>query len=562
MARQVSGKTRVRCVKRYSLRLNLGKWRKLEAIAHAYGQQKNEFLKEYSGLRQLHTCFCFREVRNDLVASEYASPFALQARQWKLALKDALETLDRYWAALSSAWQQTIGYDTTLSSEEKRYLWDATASRPNLNKFLLCALPTKLSESEQRHCHRFLRTLIAQTVKRPPRVHIERSFLAEPETYRVFEHNSAQYISLTSREAGKRLVIPLSGMSKIEGQVRVVLDFAKRRIEVHQAIEFAVGGTPKKRDKIGIDLGITEVFTDSENDRWGKEFGRVVQKCSDEQLQKGRCRNRLHSLAKQRAKAGKRDQAASIRRWNLGRKKLAARTRRRRLELERQVNTALNRFHEAKSPSTIVYENLSHLRGKAKSKKLSRLVSAWVRTTVFDRLNFKAEQRGSLLVAVNPAYSSCGCPLCGWVDKGNRNGDTFSCRFCRHKTEADYAAALEILRRENDPDITLSLPKEQVRLLLLARFRRRLESKALNGLLSQANWESVREVFGESVDVIRQSLDAEVQREPIATVPGKTPGVLKTATSPPKRKGARARKENLPESETNFRPCPKLDFPT
>lgn len=300
-----------------------------------------------------------------------------------------------------------------------------------------------------------------------------------------------------------------------------------------------------------------------------------TRKYSDGQLTKGRRRNRLHALAKQRAKAGEQELSRNIWRCNLGHKKLTARNRRRKLELERQVNQALHEFHAAKAPAKIIHEDLSHLRGKAKSKGMSRLVSAWVRTTIKERLNFKAEQRGSLLVAVNSAYSSCVCPACGWVDKGNRSGDSFACRFCRYQTEADHAAALEIRRRDGDPDIALTLPKEQVKSVLLARFCRRLESAELPMSLSQLDWEAVRPVLGERVDAILKHLGVETSTTPIATVPGKTPGVASVAAAKPKRQGVHPRQTsrsrhkveprrvqaNQPESETNFSPCPSQDFP-
>ena len=39
-------------------------------------------------------------MRDELVNSEYISPYGLQARQWKLALQDAMGIWDKYWQAL------------------------------------------------------------------------------------------------------------------------------------------------------------------------------------------------------------------------------------------------------------------------------------------------------------------------------------------------------------------------------------------------------------------------------------------------------------------------------
>jgi hypothetical protein len=106
---------------------------------------------------------------------------------------------------------------------------------------------------------------------------------------------------------------------------------------------------------------------------------------------------------------------------------------------------------------------------------------------------------------------------------GNRKGDVFKCQFCGHTAESDHSAALEILRRENDPDISLSTPKDQVKLLLLTRFRRRLEKWDFSFALSQVSWEPVRKEFGSNgVDAILSKLGAD-QGKISFTVAGKTP---------------------------------------
>ena len=128
-------------------------------------------------------------------------------------------------------------------------------------------------------------------------------------------------------------------------------------------------------------------------------------------------------------------------------------------------------------------------------------------------MDFKTSQRGSLLKTVNCAYSSQVCPSCGWVEKSNQSGDSFMCRQCRFTGESDHVAALELLRRDDEPEITLAMSKTQVKMILLARFRRRLES---GGNLT--------------------------------TIPGKTPGSFCTTHHPSRREFPPP--ESPPESET------------
>ena len=77
-----------RTIKRYSLKLNTGKWLKLIEIVTAYVWQKDNFLVSYAIPATYSRYSSWRQARNELVKVNYSSPSGLQARQWKLALPD------------------------------------------------------------------------------------------------------------------------------------------------------------------------------------------------------------------------------------------------------------------------------------------------------------------------------------------------------------------------------------------------------------------------------------------------------------------------------------------
>ena len=506
------------------MRINQIKWLLLLELLKSYRNQKDYFLCQYRGIKNIYVCYSFREIRNLLVSKKYKSPFGLQNRVWKLALKDSLETLDRYWAGLRRLWKKSI-IKSNLSEEEKHYLLKALFSTKSLYEVLKygfkVTLGLKLTTKQRKKCLRFLKKLIKKTVKAYARVKIARSFLAEPETYRIFYHKGRQYIAITSKEKGRRLVIPLSGKGEIKGQIRIVFDFEKRRIQIHHTIKQTKLVISPSEKAIGIDWGVSEVFTDSDGDQWGTMFGKSLSKYSDAIKDKGKKRNKLNSVAKKHRKAKKKKKYKKILKHNLGKKKQSKRRKKARTHLENIVNNALNQLLNQKNPSVISCEELSHLRGKGKSKKHSRIVSMWVRSIINERVIFKASQRGSLVKRVNPAYSSQICPLCGWVHRDNRKGDKFKCQFCGHTAASDWTAALELLRRLNAPEISLWMPKERVKCLLLQRFRRRLESWDFNFHPSQVKWESVCKIFPD-VDGIRGKFCMD-EAEVSTTVPGKTP---------------------------------------
>ena len=159
-----------------------------------------------------------------------------------------------------------------------------------------------------------------------------------------------------------------------------------------------------------------------------------------------------------------------------------------------QINQALNALQRAKDPGLLVHESLRGLRGKFKSKRLSRIVSTWARGLVKDRLSFKASAGGSRREQVNPSYSSQMCPCCGFVNYKNRQGDRFQCLFCGHGGDSDAVAAVNLLERQDDPEICLWTPKALVKAILMSRFRRRVESWRFPFSPEQANLAVLAEV--------------------------------------------------------------------
>jgi len=462
-----------RTIKRYSLELNIGKWLEMIEIATAYAFQKDIFLSN-SQLGKYQTS---RQYRNELVKSSYVSPTGLQARQWKLALKDGFETIDRYWLALSVELRPLVARHKTLTEQQKRYAFWVLQNSHRISQVVKgqALIPThfNIGQDEQKQARNYTKRIIQRGKGKSPRVKKVRSFTADSSTYKVFEHNGRQYISIATLTPRKRLVIPLTGKTKISGNIRVVLDYEKQRVEIHQTAKLKA--EKAKGKPIAVDFGITEVMTDSDGEQYGIGFGQTLRAYSDELNRRGKKRNKLHALEKKAKKKAKKAKARRIRKFNLGRKKLRKRRRRMKRTIARQVNTGLNQLLE-KEPRTIICEKLGQMRGIKNAKRFNRLVSLWTIGLLADRVAFKASARGSSRKQVNPSYTSQMCPQCGFVHRLNRKGDRFHCLFCRQAGHSDKFAAINLSNRANDPEILLWMPKERVKTVLKNRFQRRLES--------------------------------------------------------------------------------------
>lgn len=215
----------------------------------------------------------------------------------------------------------------------------------------------------------------------------------------------------------------------------------------------------------------------SAGEKWGRGYGPILDRLTQETNHTGKARKKLFQLAKRAEATGDTAKAARIRRYNLGAKKL----RQTRAPGEATVKTLVGeavRQSVKTRLSVVVMEDLTHMRGRTQSRQLSRLVSRWARSALRERLEFRTEAGCSRLETVNAAYTSQTCPnpTCGFVHQDNRHGDQFHCLQCGWDGDADVVAGMNILQRLDDPEIRLWTPNEQVKAILMERFRRRKET--------------------------------------------------------------------------------------
>lgn len=492
-----------RTIRRISLKLNKVKWKMLLEIAKAYAKQKDYFLLTYGLPARFSSYKRYTIPRNELVKSDFVSPTGLQARMWKLALKDAFETIDRNWLALAKELRPRVAFmHKQFSKTGSHYAFWVLKKSQRMAQ--LMSGKEELPEHFRRvkKVRTFLKRTIRTSCGAHPRVRLRRSFALDSGMYRIFSHNGRQYISIMTLVSRQRLVIPLTGFTVIRGTIRVVLDFEKERVEIHYTVDIK----PKKAKQpaIGIDLGITEVMSDSDGNQWGEGFGTTLANYSEKLNDKGKKRNRLANIKKKAVDKGNKAKARRIDKFNLGRKKQKRRAGSMRATLARQINESLNQLYRAKSPQLIVHEKLGQF-NRTKSRRFNRLVHLWTHGLVKSRLDFKALVGGSDRKQVNPAYTSQMCSHCGFVHRQNRKGDVFHCQFCGQDGHSDCLAAMNLLNRADDPEIFQWTPPEQVKRILISRFHRRLESWEFNFTKEQAN------------------LSALSKMKFLATVPGRTP---------------------------------------
>ena len=65
----------------------------------------------------------------------------------------------------------------------------------------------------------------------------------------------------------------------------------------------------------------------------------------------------------------------------------------------------------------------------------------------FDILQYKLAERSSVLIKVDPMYTSQQCAVCDHIDSDNRHGEQFRCLKCGYADDADHNASVNIWRR-------------------------------------------------------------------------------------------------------------------
>ena len=263
-------------------------------------------------------------------------------------------------------------------------------------------------------------------------------------------------ITLTTTTSGKN--VDLTGSN-----LRIIVKdgFA----EIHYATEKDAGRECGDQ-VLGIDKGYTEAFTDSDGDHHGESFGKVMTEYSDKVAATGKQRNKLHALEKKHREAGRTAKADRIKKHNLGRMKIDAR---KETTQKRLRTIAYQSVHSIVDKAAIIAsEDLTAvIESKHQWKRFNRRMSAWAKGVLAEALDSVCEQRNAKHLLVNGAYTSQMDSTNGLLE-GKREGDKFY-RANGDVLQADHNAALNVLARLNDSEITRFTPYKEVRLILLAR---------------------------------------------------------------------------------------------
>ncbi|MCI1945627.1 MAG: transposase [Clostridium luticellarii] len=192
--------------------------------------------------------------------------------------------------------------------------------------------------------------------------------------------------------------------------------------------------TPFEINKIvGIDLGVNFLATTYDS------FGKTV-------FYQGRHikakRGHYKILRKQLQECGSKSAKRRI-------KSIGSRENRYVSDINHQITKAL--VDKYGTNTLFVLEDLTSVRTATEKVTINnRYVSvSWAFYHFRQLLEYKAKMNNSMVIAVNPKYTSQTCPKCGHIEKANRDkkNHIFKCKNCSYQSNDDRIGAINLWRK-------------------------------------------------------------------------------------------------------------------
>jgi putative transposase len=318
-----------------------------------------------------------------------------------------------------------LGWDAGVSNATKlHYLayYPVRSELPMLNSNLINTARAKAAESLksafalQKLEHK---VRMPVSVACPPRYNVH--------TYRVDWESQTVRMSLVGDRQTIRFSIPDYSAANAGYPIDTAdLLFRRGVWWLHVVVTVPAPEIAPTDQVIGVDLGIVRPAVTSNNQFLGKRAWKAVE---------GKLFHLKRALQKKGTKSAKRH---------------LKRVRGKQVRFRRTNDHILSKqiVASVEPGATMVLENLTNIRKRSKIRKrtaTSRRVHSWSFVQLKSFIVYKAEERGCMVVTVDPRHTSQACSCCGHTARNNRRSrGRFVCRACGYELHADLNAARNI----------------------------------------------------------------------------------------------------------------------
>jgi putative transposase len=246
-------------------------------------------------------------------------------------------------------------------------------------------------------------------------------------TYRLDWESRTVRMSLTGGRQTIRFRIPAYS-AKYAGYPTDTADLIKQdgRWWLHVVVSVPAPNILPTDQIVGIDLGLSRPAVTSNNRFLGKRAWKAIE-------------GRLFKLKRALQKTGTKNA-----------KRHLCKVRHKQAHFRRSSDHVLSKqiVQSVEPGATIVVENLKDIRKRAKMRRKTaskRRIHSWSFAQLKSFIEYKAEERGCMVVAVDPRHTSQACSRCGHTARNNRRSrDLFVCRNCGFSLHADLNGARNI----------------------------------------------------------------------------------------------------------------------
>ena len=395
----------------------------------------------------------------------------------RVAVEKALGTIKSNWSNAKNKIKIAIKQNENLTDEDRHYLRLCLKYNPVLQDILTYKKVDYNNEYFRDlnvNVHR-LNNLLRRYVRRyykKSRTHKNNIVL----TSNLYKYNKqTKEFRLSGKYKRSRIITTLVGnVPNIKGTVELVKNKLTHQYYLHLPLERKIKPKVFSCDSqvVGLDVGITDLFTLSNGNVYGANSAELFYKFSDSLAQPNKIKlwkykynleQKLGIEQDENKKIILQQKITNLINHNLGNKKKQKRNSKYKSTIYSHINHELNKMIETEDICELVRENLTWVSKKKKrtSRKQRNRFATWTKGTLMERLSVKLEEHNIKETIVNTAYTSQVCSCCDRL--GKRNGKLFTCTYCDKTIDADYNASVNIKKRKDINEITLYTPYKKVK---------------------------------------------------------------------------------------------------
>lgn len=462
-------------VKGYSNKLDERAYTQLNQLFIDYGRCRSMFFNEYCGIRHLDQ-LSFRKLRNQIRKKHknlYAKRYHFLGRHWVYALFDSCGNIQSMWSNLANRLRKVIQGNSNIDEDEQHFLyyclcfpslWQGillyTFERglPKKYQIQYRVLKDKLTIKQFKHACSYLRRITRRYKAYPYKNnHHNRSITYDENMYRF----SKGYFRFSSNKAHQVFKVKLTSSwhYKQTGNLQIILDRSKKRIEIHKLIQTHTKSINNKPNVLGIDKGLHNLISCSSDHEYGLNFSNLTY-------------SEVERLAKYNTERNKYFNQGQ----KIGSKTYHKRHNKFKAHLISIINQAIYQMIKQEKPTLIIKEDLTFTKEKlpkTKNKNLAKMrrqLSSWTKGVLDKRIEYLANKYNIQTKDINPAYTSQYCPTCGrhFLERTGKHKEIAICPKCS-QVNCNTAAAKNIKNRYYDKEITSYTPYKKVKAILDSR---------------------------------------------------------------------------------------------